>query len=83
MKSTVKTRMILAIGETTISRPRELQYPCGTDEHHIVHELYSLQKQGLATFNTRRNVHAPGQNLLKIRLSKRGLEEYRRLRDDK
>ena len=78
-KNTVKTRMIRAIGLDTIERPRQLQLAAGTNEHHIVHELYMLQKQGLVEYRVRRNIHAAGRNLTDIRLTRKGQALWRQL----
>lgn len=77
--NSVKDRIIVGIGLDVVERPRALQQAAGTDEHHVVHELYSLQRQGLTTFTRRRNMHRPGLNLTKIRLTPRGVERYREL----
>jgi DNA-binding PadR family transcriptional regulator len=80
MTRTIKDRLILAIGVTTVERPRELQKPTHTDEHSIVHALYRLEKDGLTEFKVKRNAHAPGRNLTRIRLTSKGIEKYEELR---
>lgn len=77
--NSVKDRIIVGIGLDVVERPRQLQQAAGTDEHHVVHELYRLQKQGLTAFDRRRNLHRPGLNLTKIRLTERGIARYREL----
>lgn len=77
--TTIKDRLILGIAERTIERPRELQQAAQTNEHHVVHALYRLQKDGLADFKTGRNIHSPGKNLTKIRLTPKGIEKLRSL----
>lgn len=79
MQNTVKTRIIQGIGLNVIERPRELQKIAGTNEHHIVHELYSLQKQGLVAYKVRRNAHSAGRNLTAIKLTPQGIDYYKRL----
>jgi hypothetical protein len=78
-KNTVKTRILNGIGLNVIERPRQLQQAAGTNEHHIVHELYRLEKQGLVTYDTRRNLHATGRNLTKIRLTRKGIALWRQI----
>ena len=82
MSRTIKDRLIVAIGLTTIERPRELQLAAGTNEHHVVHALYRLEKDGLTAFKTRRNIHSPGKNLTKIHLTDKGIERFRELTAD-
>lgn len=72
MTETVKDRIIAAIGDQTIERPRELQLAADQNEHHIVHVLYSLNKQGLVKFRQKRSVHSPGVNLTNIKLTPAG-----------
>lgn len=78
--TSVKNRIILAIGTDVIERPRELQTKVDTDEHSIAHVLYALQKDGLTEFKKRRNLHSAGVNLTKIRLTKQGKKRYEELR---
>lgn len=78
--TTIKDRLILGIADKVIERPRELQHAAQTNEHHVVHALYSLQKDGLTTFQAKRNLHSPGKNLTKIRLTERGVQKYKELR---
>ena len=82
MPRTVKARIILGIGERTIGRPRELQQPAGTDEHHVVHVLYTLQKQGLVDFKRKRGVDRPGINLTDIHLTPKGKKHYEEIRNE-
>jgi hypothetical protein len=77
--STIKDRLIIAIGLTTVERPRQLQLAADTNEHHVVHALYRLEKDGLTSFKVKRNAHAPGRNLTKIQLTPKGIEKYREL----
>ena len=79
MSRTIKDRLILAIGLTTVERPRELQKAAETNEHHVVHALYSMGKDGLTSFKVKRNAHSPGRNLTKIKLTDKGIERYREL----
>jgi DNA-binding MarR family transcriptional regulator len=76
----VKTRILRGIGLNVIHRPRELQQAAGTAEHHVVHELYALEKQGLVVYHLKRNIHSPGRNLTKIRLTPKGIELWRQMR---
>lgn len=69
---TVKDRVLAGIGDRTIERPRQLQQDAGTNEHHVVHVLYALQKQGLVDFKKRRSAYSPGVNLTNIRLTPEG-----------
>ena len=78
----IKDRLVLAIGIDVIERPRQLQLRTDTDEHAIVHCLYRMQKDGIAEFKTKRNAHAPGKNLTKIRLTQKGLERYEELQHE-
>lgn len=78
--TTIKERLILGIADRTVERPRELQQAAGTNEHHVVHALYRLQKDGLAEFKTGYGIHSPGKNLTKIRLTERGVKKYKELR---
>ena len=73
-KNTVKTRILAGIGLNVIERPRELQKAAGTAEHHVVHELYALEKQGLVAYTIKRNAHSAGRNLTNIRLTKQGIK---------
>ena len=77
--NTVKERVIMGIGLTVVERPRQLQQAAETDEHSIVHTLYRLEKDGLTTFKTRRNLHSAGRNLTNIRLTPNGIKRYREL----
>lgn len=70
--ASVKHRIIAAIGDGTIERPRELQRASGTDEHSVVHVLYALQKDGLVSFKKKKSVHSPGINLTRIKLTDAG-----------
>lgn len=78
-KNTVKTRIIRGIGYDVIERPRQLQHAAGTNEHHIVHELYMLQKQGIVAYKVKKNLHAAGRNLTAIRLTPKGRDYLERL----
>lgn len=78
--TTIKDRLILGIADRVIERPRELQQAAQTNEHHVVHALYSLQKEGLTTFQAKHNIHSPGKNLTKIRLTERGIRKYKELK---
>lgn len=80
MSLTIKERLILAIGFDTIERPRQLQKPAGTNEHHVVHVLYRLEKDGLTEFKVKKNIHSSGKNLTRIRLTPQGIERYKELR---
>lgn len=76
---TIKDRLVLGIGLTVIERPRELQRAGGTDEHNVVHALYSMEKMGLTEFKVKRNSHSAGKNLTNIKLTAKGLQRYREL----
>jgi hypothetical protein len=75
----IKHRLILGIANQTIARPRQLQQAAETDEHHVVHALYSLQRQGLVEYKRKRNADATGINLTDIKLTKKGLVMYEEL----
>lgn len=79
-KHTVKTRIINGIGLDIIERPRYLQRAAKTDEHHVTHALYMLERQGLVTFRKKRSLHSPGINLTDIRLTRQGIKLWRELR---
>lgn len=79
-KSTIKTRLIRAIGLDTVERPRQLQQAAKTNEHHVVHALYTLEKQGLVEYRVRRNVHSSGRNLTDIHLTPKGVEVWRTMK---
>lgn len=79
----VKQKIILGIGLQVIERPRELQIHTDTDEHNIVHVLYSLKKDGLVEFRTRRSAHAAGLNLTDIKLTRNGQRALNDLRKQK
>jgi len=76
---TVKERVIIGIGLSTVTRPRALQQTANTDEHHIVHTLYRLEKDDLVQFKTRRNMHSAGKNLTAIHLTPKGIKRYKEL----
>lgn len=78
-KNTVKARIIQAIGLDVIERPRQLQQAAGTNEHHVVHTLYNLEKQGLVEYKVKRNIHSPGRNLTGIKLTDKGITLWRQL----
>lgn len=80
MSLTIKDRLVLGIGLTVVERPRELQHAAGTNEHHVVHALYSMEKAGLTEFKVRKNKHSPGRNLTAIRLTDKGIARYKELR---
>ena len=75
----LKDRLILGIGLQVVERPRELQRAAGQDEHHVVHTLYSMQRQGLVEYKRKHNLNSPGVNLTSIKLTKRGLARYEEL----
>lgn len=77
--TTIKDKLVLSIGLDVIERPRALQQSAQTDEHNIVHGLYSLQRDGLTEFKRRRGKDSPGTNLSKIRLTPRGVKRYEEL----
>lgn len=80
-KNTVKNRIILGLGDLQkIERPRELQHYAGTNEHHIVHELYQMEKQNLVSYKIKRNVHSAGKNLTGIHLTPKGKDIYREIK---
>lgn len=80
---TIKHRIILGIGALqVVQRPRALQRIADTNEHHIVHVLYSLQKSGLVEYKKRRNADSPGMNLMDIKLTPKGHKLYEELRRD-
>ena len=81
MSLTIKDRLVLGIGLTVVERPRHLQQAAGTNEHHVVHALYRMEKDGLTEFKTRRNLHSPGKNLTAIKLTPKGVERYKELTD--
>jgi hypothetical protein len=76
-KNTVKLRIINGIGLDIIERPRQLQKAARADEHHVVHVLHTLEKQGLVTFRKKRSMHSPGVNLTDIRLTREGIKLWR------
>ena len=76
----IKDRTLLAIGLDVIERPRELQIPVDADEPELVHTIYRLNREGFAEFKTKKNLHSPGKNLTKIRLTKQGQKRYEELR---
>jgi hypothetical protein len=77
--NTVKDRVIIGIGLSVVERPRQLQVQAQTDEHSVVHTLYRLEKDGLASFKCKRNAHSPGKNLTKIMLTPEGVKRYKEL----
>lgn len=77
---TIKDRIILAIGDDTIERPRAIQRAAQTNEHHVVHVLYAMQKQGLVEFKLKKDLYSPGKNLTRIRLTDKGQELRRKLK---
>jgi DNA-binding MarR family transcriptional regulator len=77
--ASVKDRLILGIGLEIVHRPRQLQLAANTDEHSVVHVLYSLQKQGLVEFRRKRSADSPGLNLVDIRLTSKGIQKYKEL----
>jgi hypothetical protein len=79
-KNTVKARIIRGVGDLQkVDRPRQLQHYAGTNEHHIVHELYLLKQQGIVDCKVRNNVHSAGKNLTSIKLTSKGKDLYRKM----
>lgn len=79
---TIKDRLILGIGYEKIERPRELQEIAGTNEHHVVHVLYMLRKEGLVQFKVKEGKHSAGRNVYDIKLTKRGIQKFEDLQRD-
>jgi DNA-binding MarR family transcriptional regulator len=80
---TIKDRLILGIGMTTVERPRQLQRAANADEHNVVHALYRLEKDGLTEFKVKKSAHSPGRNLTRIRLTDKGIQRYKQLQEGK
>lgn len=80
MMTTIKDRIVLGVAEKTIERPRELQQIAGTNEHHVVHALYAMRNDGLIEFKKKKNVHSPGVNLTKIKLTKKGMDRLEKIK---
>lgn len=73
MTATIKDRLLTAIAAAgLVADSRDLQPAAGTDQHNLIHVLYSLNRVGLVSFRLRKRGRS--QLVQRIELTDRGRE---------